>query len=89
MAQALLERAEPTLFLALFAVSIAACIGVPMGMVAAIWRGSWADQLLSGVAMLGASIPSFWMGLILIQFFAVYLGWFLASGYGDPGMVLG
>jgi peptide/nickel transport system permease protein len=89
VAQALLERAEPTLFLALFAVSIAAAIGVPCGMVAAIWRGSLTDQLLSGLAMLGASIPSFWMGLILIQFFAVHLGWFPASGYGDPGMGLG
>lgn len=89
VAQALLERAEPTLFLALFALTIAAGIGLPLGMVAAIWRGSWADQLLSGLAMLGASVPSFWMGLLLIQFFAVYLGWFPASGYGDPGMHLG
>lgn len=89
VAQALLERAEPTLFLALFAVAIAALIGIPCGMAAAIWRGRAADQALSGVAMLGASIPSFWMGLILIQFFAVRLGWFPASGYGDPGMGLG
>lgn len=89
VAQALLERAEPTLFLALFAVAIAALIGVPCGMAAAIWRGSAADQGLSGLAMLGASIPSFWMGLLLIQFFAVRLGWFPASGYGDPGMGLG
>lgn len=89
VAQALLERAEPTLFLALFAVAIAAVIGVPCGMAAAMWRGSAADQCLSGVAMLGASVPSFWMGLILIQFFAVHLGWFPASGYGDPGMGLG
>ncbi|MBP9904126.1 MAG: ABC transporter permease [Rhodoferax sp.] len=88
VAQALLERAEPTLFLAFFAVTIAAAIGIPFGMVAAIWRGSLPDQLLSGLAMLGASIPSFWMGLILIQFFAVHLGWFPASGYGDPGMGL-
>jgi peptide/nickel transport system permease protein len=58
-------------------------------MAAAIWRGSFADQALSGMAMLGASIPSFWMGLLLIQFFAVHLGWFPASGYGDPGMDLG
>jgi peptide/nickel transport system permease protein len=89
VAQALMERAEPTLFLALFAVAIAAAIGVPCGMAAAIWRGSWADQVLSGLAMLGASIPSFWMGLLLIQWFAVHLGWFPASGYGDPGMALG
>jgi len=83
VAQALMERAEPTMFLALFAVSIAALIGIPAGMAAAIWRGSSADQAVSGVAMLGASIPSFWLGLILIQFFAVKLGWFPTSGYGD------
>jgi len=88
VSQALLERAEPTLFLALFAVSIAALIGIPAGMAAAIWRGSVADQAVSSVAMLGASVPSFWLGLILIQLFAVHLGWFPASGYGDPGMGL-
>ena len=89
VAQALLERAEPTLFLAFFAVGIAALIGIPSGMAAAIWRGSAADQAVSGVAMLGASIPSFWLGLILIQLFAVKLGWFPASGYGDPSATLG
>jgi len=89
VAQALLERAEPTLFLAFFAVGIAALIGIPCGMAAAIWRGSAADQAVSSVAMLGASVPSFWLGLILIQLFAVHLGWFPASGYGDPGMGLG
>jgi len=89
VAQALLERAEPTLFLALFAVGIAALIGIPSGMAAAIWRGSATDQAVSGVAMLGASVPSFWLGLILIQLFAVKLGWFPASGYGDPSAGLG
>lgn len=84
VSQALLERAEPTLMLAVLAVGIAALIGVPCGMAAAIWRGSAGDQALSSVAMLGASVPSFWLGLILIQLFAVKLGWFPASGYGDP-----
>ena len=59
VSQALLERAEPTLFLALFAVGIAALIGIPAGMSAGIWRGRAADQGLSGVAMLRASISSF------------------------------
>src|SRR6516162_3964504 len=58
VAQALLERAEPTLFLALFAVCIAALIGIPAGLAAAVWRGSAADQAVSSVAMLGASVPS-------------------------------
>jgi peptide/nickel transport system permease protein len=86
--QALAERAEPTFFLALFAVAIAALIGIPCGLVAAVWRGRVVDQILSAVAMLGASVPSFWMGLILIQIFAVWLGWFPASGYGNPGVTL-
>ena len=86
--QALYERSEPTFFLALFAVLIAAAIGIPCGLAAAVWRGRLIDQVLSAVAMLGASVPSFWMGLILIQVFAVGLGWFPASGYGDPGVAL-
>jgi len=84
--QALAERAEPTFFLATFAVTIAALIGIPCGLIAAVWRGRLVDQIFSAIAMLGASVPSFWMGLILIQVFAVGLGWFPASGYGDPGV---
>lgn len=84
--QALAERAEPTFFLATFAVTIAALIGIPCGLIAAVWRGRLVDQIFSAIAMLGASVPSFWMGLILIQVFAVWLGWFPASGYGNPGV---
>ena len=84
--QALAERAEPTFFLATFAVTIAALIGIPCGLTAAVWRGRLVDQIFSAIAMLGASVPSFWMGLILIQVFAVGLGWFPASGYGNPGV---
>src|SRR5690606_15181875 len=65
--QVLLERAEPTVLLALFSVAIASCIGVPCGALAAVWRGSRTDQVVSAVAMLAASVPSFWMGLILIR----------------------
>ena len=82
--QALMERAEPTFFLTLFSILIATAIGVPCGIVAAVWRGRLADQVFSGFAMLGASIPSFWLGIVLIQFFAVSLGWFPVSGYGAP-----
>src|SRR5215467_10716627 len=68
--QALAERAEPTFFLTLFSIVIATLIGVPCGIVAAVWRGKLADQIFSGFAMLGASVPSFWFGLILMQIFA-------------------
>ena len=86
--QALWERAEPTTLLALMAVAIAAVIGIPCGIVSAVYRGRWVDQLFTGVAMLGASIPSFWFGIVLIQIFAVSLGWFPVSGYGAPGAPL-
>jgi len=87
--QALMERAEPTFFLTLFSIMIATAIGVPCGIVAAVWRGKGVDQFFSGFAMLGASVPSFWFGLILMQIFAVGLGWFPVAGYGDPGVPLG
>ncbi|ABD68680.1 binding-protein-dependent transport systems inner membrane component [Rhodoferax ferrireducens T118] len=86
--QALWERAEPTTLLALMAVFIAAAIGVPCGIVSAVFRGKFIDQFLTGFAMLGASIPSFWFGLVLMQIFAVSMGWFPVSGYGDPGASL-
>jgi peptide/nickel transport system permease protein len=86
--QALWERSEPTTLLALMAVAIAALIGVPCGIVSAVFRGRVVDQLFTGIAMLGASIPSFWLGIVLIQIFAVSFGWFPVSGYGAPDAAL-
>ena len=88
MTQALWERAEPTTLLTLMAVGIAALIGVPSGIVSAVFRGRAVDQCVTGFAMLGASVPSFWFGLVLMQIFAVSLGWFPVSGYGEPGASL-
>jgi peptide/nickel transport system permease protein len=87
--QALWERAEPTTLLALMAVAIAALIGIPSGIISAVYRGRWLDQVVTGAAMLGASIPSFWFGIVLMQMFAVSLGWFPVSGYGAPDASLG
>ncbi len=85
---ALAERAEPTFFLTLFSILIASGIALPIGIYAAYRRGSFVDQAATTLAMLAASIPSFWLGLILIQFFAVRLGWFPVSGYGGAGFIL-
>ncbi|HEV7308052.1 ABC transporter permease [Ensifer sp.] len=82
---ALAERAEPTFFLTLFSILIACAIALPIGIYAAYRRGSFVDQAATTLAMLAASIPSFWLGLILIQILAVRLGWFPVSGYGGPG----
>jgi len=87
--QALIDRAEPTFFLTLFSILIACAIALPIGIYAAYRRGSFIDQLATTLAMLAASIPSFWLGLILMQIFAVRFGWFPVSGYGGPGTALG
>ncbi|WP_046865404.1 ABC transporter permease [Microvirga massiliensis] len=81
---ALGERAEPTFFLTVFSILIASVIALPVGILSAYRRGSLFDQLATTLAMLAASIPSFWLGLILIQVFAVRLGWLPVSGYGGP-----
>ncbi len=69
-----------TMELTVFAMLFAAIVGVPAGMIAAIRRGSWADQSLMGTALVGYSMPIFWWGLLLIIFFSGYLGWTPVSG---------
>jgi peptide/nickel transport system permease protein len=83
------ERAEPTFFLTLFSILIAAGIAIPIGVLSAYKRGSLFDQTATTLAMLAASVPSFWLGLIFIQLFAVRFNLFPVSGYGGPGASLG
>src|SRR5438105_7002151 len=78
------ERLPATLELAGAAMAIALCIGVPLGVAAAVRRGSAADNLLMLVGLLGQSLPVFWLGLLLIMIFAVGLGWFPVAGTGGP-----
>ena len=82
--QVLAARAEPTLFLALFSLIFALIIAAPIGIYAAYRRGSVLDQAAISTAMLAASVPSFWTGLIVQRYIATELGWFPVSGYGGP-----
>lgn len=82
--QALAERSELTGLLTLMSVGIAVLIGVPVGILSAAKRGRWIDQTALGLAMLAASVPSFWIGLTLIKYLAVDLTWFPVAGYGAP-----
>lgn len=79
--QAIAERAEPTLMLTLLALTIAVSIGVPAGIISAIKRNSAVDQAFAVFALLGVSMPNFWLGLLLILFFGVQLEWFPVAGY--------
>jgi len=58
-------------------------IGVPLGVISATRRGTFGDQILRFVAMIGQATPPFWLGIMLIFFFAVNLGWVDPSGRGD------
>jgi len=77
-------RAEPTVFLTLFSIVIAVLIALPVGVLSAYTRGSWFDQGALSVAMLLASIPSFWLGLMFQQHLTGG-GLLPVSGFGDPG----
>jgi peptide/nickel transport system permease protein len=81
----LAQRAEPTVSLTLMALALAIAIALPAGIVAAVWRDTPVDRTILTFSMLGASIPSFWLGLLFISWFAVGQGWFPVSGYGPPG----
>ena len=69
-----------TVELGLCAIVIATLIGVPVGVLAAIRRGSWFDQVSMTGALVGFSMPIFWWGLLLIIVFSGYLGWTPVSG---------
>jgi peptide/nickel transport system permease protein len=77
----ILKRAETSCMLAVLAMVVVICLGVPAGIVAALKAGTWIDQALLFVAMLGISIPAFWLGLLVMAFFAVSLHWFPSSGF--------
>jgi len=79
--EAILERAEPTILLTIGASLVAILIGVPLGVLSAVRRGSLLDTGSMLVAMLGISMPTFWIGLNLILIFAVTLRWLPAQGY--------
>ena len=81
--QALWERAEPTLVLMAAALVVAVLIGVPSGVVAGAYQGSWWDRGLMTLALLGVCVPGFWLSLNFIYLFSVRLGWLPVAGYAS------
>lgn len=74
------RRAGATALLACGATLAALCIAVPMGLIAARFPNRWPDLLSRCLALAGVSVPSFWVGLVLIEVFAVRLGWSTVIG---------
>ena len=79
----LLERLPATVMLGLSALGLAVAVGVPLGILAALLRGRWGDELIRMVALVGQAVPGFFLGLVLIIVFAVNLGWMPTGGTGD------
>lgn len=88
VATELLERFPATLQLAGAAMLIAVVIAIPLGVLAAVRRNTLLDQLTRGGALLAASIPNFWLALLLIIAFSVMLGWLPSAGHGGLGHVI-
>jgi ABC-type dipeptide/oligopeptide/nickel transport system permease component len=77
-------RLPATLILAVVATVIGSVVGIAAGVIAAVRRNSVLDHVISSVAMMGVSMPVYWLGLLLILLFAVKLGWLPAAGSGPP-----
>jgi peptide/nickel transport system permease protein len=78
------RRLPITLYLGFISLIVSLVIGVPVGVVSAIKRGKWLDQLVISVSNLGITVPIFWLGLLLIYFFGLYLKWLPVMGYTSP-----
>jgi peptide/nickel transport system permease protein len=77
------ERFPATLELALVAAALALCIGIPLGVYAALRNGRFWSQLIMTVSLLGVSLPTFLIGILLILVFSVWLGWLPSFGRGE------
>ena len=83
-----LSRLPNSILLAAAAMAFSLLIGIPSGIIAAVRVNGWWDSAGKIFALLGLSMPSFWVGLLLILFFSVYLGWLPSSGSGTVWHVL-
>jgi peptide/nickel transport system permease protein len=81
VAVVLSQRLEPTLVLTFTSSMLVVLIGIPLGIVAAVYRGSGLDYASMVTALIGAAMPSFWLGLLLILLFALHWQFFPSSGY--------
>ena len=83
------ERMPATLELAVFAMLVAVVIGLPLGLYAGLRPKSWTGKTIMTLSIFGFSLPTFWVGLMLIMLFAVFLGWLPSNGRGATVGMLG
>ena len=83
------ERMPATMELAVCAIVLSVVMGVPLGLWAGLRPNGVAGKTIMAVSILGFSLPTFWVGLMLIMVFAVQLGWLPSSGRGETSLLLG
>lgn len=88
VAEEIRHQAPNTLALTFASLGLAVTLGIPLGLLAAYHRGSWVDRGSVTLALVGASFPSFWLGMLLIFLFALWLGWLPVTGQGGPGRLI-
>ena len=81
VAELIRDRLEPTVALAICTLILAVAMAVPLGVVAAVRRGTWIDRTVMGFSVLGFSVPVFVIGYAFIYLFAIELGWLPVQGY--------
>ena len=84
----LVRRLPVTLLLAASSLGMAIVVGIPLGVLAALYRGSWLDTASRILALLGAAVPSYVLALLLMLCFAVWLDWLPAIGYASPKNII-
>ena len=84
----IMERLPATLYLGLVAFAFSLLAGIPLGVLSSLKRGSIMDQLGKGIALIGQSAPPFWIGIMLMFFFAVRLGWVAPSGREETSSII-
>ena len=87
--QLIFERMPATFELALVAMVMAVGLGIPLGLLAGLKPNSWDGKLIMTGSILGFSLPTFWVGLLLIMVFAVQLGWLPSNGRGPTTNLFG
>lgn len=84
VSQLLVEKLPVTIELAILSMLVALGIGLPAGMISALYNGRWPDYVANVIGLWGLSTPNFWLGIMMILLFSVELGWLPASGYVSP-----
>ena len=83
------ERMPATVELAMCAMGIAITLGIPLGLVAGIKPDAWYSKTIMAGSICGFSLPTFWVGLMMIMIFSVYLGWLPSTGRGQTVSLFG